>query len=133
MEMRFRRRIFPHLGKAEIGSVKPSTVRSWDRLLRDEGLSDRYRHTLFGNLSAMFTAAIDDGLTGKHPCTGKSVKKPKPIKSKVVPWPENQVWEVQEQLPQKFQILVDFCAGLGLRQGNASAWRSKTLTSYGAL
>lgn len=119
LEMRFRKRIVPHLGAAEVGSVKPSTVRSWDRILRDEGLSDRYRHVLFGNLSAMFTAAVDDGLLPQNPCSGKSVKKPKAAKKKIVPWPEKQVWSVQGKLPNQFQLLVDFCAGLGLRQGEA--------------
>lgn len=117
MEMRFRSRVFPYLGSAQIGSVKPSAIRSWDRILRDSNLSDRYRHTLFGNVSAMFTAAMDDNLIARHPCTGKSVKKPKPGRKKVVPWPEERVWKVQEALQERFRVLVDLGAGLGLRQG----------------
>lgn len=117
MEMRFRSRVFPYLGSAAIGSVKPSAIRTWDRMLRDDGLSDRYRHTLFGNLSAMFTAAMDDNLIGRHPCAGKSVKKPRPPRSKVVPWPEDRAWAVQEKLTERFRVLVDLGAGLGLRQG----------------
>jgi integrase-like protein len=70
MEMRFRKRITPYLGNAEIGAVKPSVIRNWDRMLREDGLSDRYRHTLFGNVSAMFTAAVDDELIVKNPCRG---------------------------------------------------------------
>jgi integrase len=117
MEMRFRSRVFPYLGSAQVGSVKPSAIRSWDRILRDSNLSDRYRHTLFGNVSAMFTAAVDDNLIARHPCTGKSVKKPKPGHKKVVPWPEEQVWKVQKALQERFRVLVDLGAGLGLRQG----------------
>lgn len=117
MEMRFRSQIVPHLGRLELSAVKPSTVRSWDRKLRDAKLSDRYRHILFGNLSAMFTAAAEDGLISKHPCQGRSVKKPKPGKHKVVPWPEAQVWAVQGNLRERFGVTVDLGAGLGLRQG----------------
>lgn len=117
MEMRFRSRVFPYLGSAQIGSVKPSAIRAWDRILRDSNLSDRYRHTLFGNVSAMFTAAMDDNLIARHPCTGKSVKKPKPGRKKVIPWPEERVWAVQEALHERFRVLVDLGAGLGLRQG----------------
>lgn len=117
MEMRFRSRVFPYLGAAQIGAVKPSAIRTWDRILRDADLSDRYRHTLFGNVSAMFTAAVDDNLISRHPCSGKSVKKPKPGRKKVVPWPEDRVWAVQEALTHRFRILVDMGAGLGLRQG----------------
>jgi integrase len=117
LEKRFRRRIFPYFGNRELGATKPSELRSWDRWLRDEGLSDRYRHTLFGNLSAMFTAAVDDELVVRSPFAGKSVKKPTPTKHKVVPWPERQVWAVQEALHPRFAVTVDLGAGLGLRQG----------------
>jgi integrase len=72
---------------------------------------------LFGNVSAMFTAAMDDNLIAQHPCTGKSVKKPKAGHKKVVPWPEERVWQVQEKLLERFRVLVDLGAGLGLRQG----------------
>lgn len=117
MEMRFRKRIIPYLGQAQLGALKPSAVRNWDRILREEGLSDRYRHTLFGNLSAMFTAAIDDDLISKHPFQGKSVKQPKAAQKKIVPWKESKVWEMQQALPGRFQVAVDLGAGLGLRQG----------------
>ncbi|SMC85401.1 tyrosine-type recombinase/integrase [Kibdelosporangium aridum] len=117
MEMRFRKRVLPYFGKSELGAVKPSAIRTWDRMLREDNLSDRYRHTLFGNVSAMFTAAIDDGLIAKHPCRGKSIKKPKATQKKVVPWPEARVWEVQANLPPRFGVLVDMAAGIGMRQG----------------
>ncbi|MBB4903986.1 tyrosine-type recombinase/integrase [Actinophytocola algeriensis] len=117
MEMRFRKRVIPCLGKAEIGSVKPSAIRNWDRLLREDGLSDRYRHTLFGNVSAMFTAAMEDGLISKHPCRGKSVKQPKAAQKKIIPWPEARVWTVQRKLKERFRVTVDMAAGIGLRQG----------------
>lgn len=117
MEMRFHKRVTPYLGKAEIGSVKPSAIRNWDRELREDGLSDRYRQTLFGNVSAMFTAAMEDGLIVKHPCRGKSVKQPKAAQKKVVPWPEKQVWTVQRKLKDRFRVTVDMAAGIGLRQG----------------
>ncbi|HEX3782923.1 MAG TPA: hypothetical protein VHX38_24925, partial [Pseudonocardiaceae bacterium] len=117
LEMRFEARIFPRLGKVEIGNLKPSSIRSWDRELREAGLSDQYRSTLFMNLSALFTAAVDDGLIPKNPFGSKSIKKPKPVKKKVVPWPEDQIWKVQAALPERFRVVVDEGAGLGLRQG----------------
>jgi integrase len=117
LEMRFRSRILPELGNMQIAAVTPSTIRGWDRRLREAGMSDRYRHTLFTNLSALFTAAHDDGLIAKNPFGGKSVRKPRPVKEKVVPWPTKQVWDVQAALPERFRVLVDLAAGLGLRQG----------------
>ncbi|WP_214370914.1 tyrosine-type recombinase/integrase [Pseudonocardia sp. H11422] len=117
LEMRFRSRVLPHLGRFQLSAVTASTLRGWDRALRDARLSDRYRHTLFGNVAALFTAAQDDGLIAKNPFGGKSVKKPRPAKERVVPWPEAQVWAVQRSLPERFRVLVDLAAGLGLRQG----------------
>lgn len=117
MEMRFRARILPDLGRMEVASVTPSVLRGWDRRLREDGLSDRYRHTLFTNLSALFAAARDDGLIAKNPFDGKSLRKPRPAKTKIVPWPEARVWAVQDALPERFRVLVDLAAGIGLRQG----------------
>lgn len=117
MQMRFRSRILPDLGRLEIASVSPSVLRGWDRRLREDGLSERYRHTLFTNLSALFAAARDDGLIAKNPFDGKSLRKPRPARHKVIPWPEQQVWAVQEALPERFRVLVDMAAGIGLRQG----------------
>ena len=117
MEMRFRSRVLPDLGRLEIGAVTPSALRTWDRRLREEGLSERYRHTLFTNLSALFAAARDDGLIAKNPFDGKSLRKPRPARQKVVPWPHERVWAVQDALPARFRVLVDLGAGLGLRQG----------------
>ncbi|TDV52465.1 tyrosine-type recombinase/integrase [Actinophytocola oryzae] len=117
MEMRFRKRVIPYMGKTELAAVKPSVIRNWDRMLREDSLSDRYRHTLFGNVSAMFTAAMEDGLIVKHPCRGKSVKKPKATQKKIIPWAEERVWTVQQQLKDRFHVIVDLAAGIGLRQG----------------
>ncbi|NUT92763.1 MAG: site-specific integrase [Saccharothrix sp.] len=121
MEMRFRKHIFPHVGAQPVAAVKASDVRSWDSALRKLGLSDQYRHTLFKNLAAVFNAALDDELIGKNPCNGKSVKMPKPVKSKVKPWPEEKVWAVRRALPKRFRVLADLGAGLGLRQGECFA------------
>ncbi|TWP53208.1 site-specific integrase [Lentzea tibetensis] len=117
MEMRFRKHIFPHLGQEEIPEIKASHLRSWDSKLRKADLSDQYRHTLFMNLLAALNAAVDDGLIDKNPCEGKSVKKPKPTKKKIIPWPEARIWSVRSHLPDRFQVLTDLGAGLGLRQG----------------
>lgn len=117
LEMRFRSRILPDLGRMEIAAATTSVLRGWDRRLREDGLSERYRLTLFTNLSALFVAARDDGLIAKNPFDGRSLRKPRPAKEKVVPWPERQVWAVQGALPERFRLLVDLAAEVGLRQG----------------
>jgi hypothetical protein len=110
-----RQAVLPYLGRMQLAAVTPSAVRGRDRTLREAGLTERYRHTLFTNLSTLFTAAQDDGLIAHHLFAGESLRKPRPSKEKVVPWPEEQVWWVRDALPAWFRVLVDLAAGLGLR------------------
>jgi integrase len=75
--------------------------------------------SFFANLSAVLSAAVDDGLIAKNPCRAGSVKPPAPDRRRVQPWPGERVAAVREALPNRYAILVDMCAGLGLRQGEA--------------
>ena len=47
------------------------------------------------------------------------MKPPAPDRRRVQPWPGERVAAVREALPNRYAILVDMCAGLGLRQGEA--------------
>ncbi|WP_329789136.1 site-specific integrase [Lentzea sp. DG1S-22] len=117
LEMRFGKHIFPHLGEMPLDEINASSLRSWDSKLRKDKLSDRYRHTLFMNLSAVMNAAVDDEVIDKNPCEGKSIKKPKPTKKKIVPWPASRVSAVRRGLPERFRVGTNLGAGLGMRQG----------------
>lgn len=117
MEIRLRVHVFPLLGGRPLGTFLPTDIRQWAHGLQEAGLAASYRRVLFANLSAVFSAAVDDGLIGKNPCRAGSVKAPRLDPHKVVPWTREQVMAVRSALPERYQALVDVAAGCGLRQG----------------
>jgi integrase len=95
-------------------TIKPSTIQHW---LRGLTLAPSYRRVVFANVSAVFSAAVDDELLAKNPCKAGSVTPPTVTARKVVPWPGERVNAVRESLPERYRIVVTVAAGLGLRQG----------------
>jgi hypothetical protein len=63
-----RRHAIPYLGTRPLDSFQPRHVREWLSELARELPNSSYRRVIFGNVSAIFTAAIDDGLLAKNPC-----------------------------------------------------------------
>jgi integrase len=117
VEMRLRLHAFPYIGSRPLGSFQPSHVRTWSHELENTLPAASYRRVIFGNVSAVFTAAVDDGLIPKNPCRADSVKAPKPAPARVKPWPAARVFAVRAGLPDRFQAMTDLGAGCGLRQG----------------
>ena len=115
-ELRLRLHVFPTLGDCEIRALRPSVVQAWTRGLQQR-LAPNYVRVIFANLSAVLSAAVDDGLIARNPCRVGSVKPPPPDRRRVQPWPVERVAAVREALPARYAVLVDVCAGLGLRQG----------------
>jgi len=116
-ELRFRLHAYPYFGNRELRDIRPSTIREWDRALQKKGLAETYRRTIFANVSAVFTAAIDDERLNKNPCNATSVTKPRGEYPKVVPWSEDRVLGVRAALGERYQIMINLGAGCGLRQG----------------
>ncbi|MEV8611558.1 tyrosine-type recombinase/integrase [Amycolatopsis sp. NPDC051373] len=115
--------IFPFLGDKPLKVVeKTDTIRDWlDWLERPKveggrGLMASYRAVLFDTVSAILQAAADDKKIRSNPCRAKSIKRPKPVQRKVIPWPESRVHSVQLALPPEYTVIVPLGAGLGLRQ-----------------
>ncbi|MFJ5288588.1 tyrosine-type recombinase/integrase [Streptomyces sp. NPDC088348] len=117
VEMRLRLHAFPYIGSRPLGSFQPSHIRTWSRELEDALPAASYRRVIFGNVSGVFTAAVDDGLIPKNPCRADSVKAPKPAPGRVKPWSASQVFAVRAGLPGRFKAMTDLGAGCGLRQG----------------
>ncbi|WP_405084497.1 tyrosine-type recombinase/integrase [Microbispora sp. NBC_01389] len=114
--LRFRLHVYPELGGRELRSLRPSVIQGWTRGLQ-KSLAPNYVRTVFANLSAVLTAAVDDGLIVKNPCRSGSVKPPAPTRKKIRPWSRDRVEAVRAALPARYRTTVDLGAGLGLRQG----------------
>jgi len=113
-ELRLRIHVLPVIGSMQLRRIKPSTIQS---LLRSMELSETYRHVIFSNVSAVFSAAVDDDLIAKNPCKARSVSRPTTTRRKVVPWPTEWVTAMHDALPERYQLAVTLGSGLGLRQG----------------
>jgi hypothetical protein len=70
-ELRLRLHIFPDLGGRELRALRPSVVQAWTRSLQQR-LASNYVRVVFANLSALLSAAVDDGLIGRNPCRAGS-------------------------------------------------------------
>ncbi|MGW7070633.1 tyrosine-type recombinase/integrase [Streptomyces sp. NPDC054855] len=116
-ETRIRLHAIPYIGSRPLSSFRPSHIRTWVRQLEDSGLASSYRRGIFANVSAVLTAAVDDGLIPRNPCRASSVTAPKPSGERIIPWTAEQVFAVREALPARYQTMVDLGAGCGLRQG----------------
>ncbi|MCZ4122618.1 tyrosine-type recombinase/integrase [Streptomyces sp. H39-S7] len=116
-ESRLRLHAYPHMGSRPLGSFQPEHIREWSRHLEDKGLAASYRRVIFANVSAVFTAATDDGLIGKNPCRASSVKAPAMVPSRVRPWTAERVFAVRAALPAQYRAMADAGGGCGLRQG----------------
>jgi integrase len=119
MELRLRLHVFPYIGHRPLNSFQPAHIRQWSRTLQDAGLAGSYQRVIFANVSAVFSAAMDDGAIARNPCRASTVKAPKADPRKVRPWSADRVFTVRAALPPEYRIGVDLGAGCGLRQGEA--------------
>lgn len=122
VDVRLRVHILPTFETMPLRAVRPSTVQSWLRGRQDK-LSPRYVRVMLANLSAIFSAAVDDGLIARNPCAAKSVTAPNPPPKRVAPWPHDRVAAVIDALPEQYQATAVVAAGAGLRQGEVFGLR----------
>jgi integrase len=110
--------VLPLLGDRTLGELAshPSLVQGWLRGLG--GLSDGYARLLLTTLSGVLSAAVDDGLIQRNPCQARAVQPPKLASRKIEPWSAEQVAAVRAAMKSdRWQVVVDLGAGLGMRQG----------------
>lgn len=121
-EIRLRIHANAHFGRRELRSIKPSTIQAWLRRLQ-QSLAPSYVRAIFTNVSAVFSAAVDDGLIASNPCRASSVKPPTLTRRKIEPWSVEQVEAVVDELPKRYRALGVVAAGCGLRQGEVFGLR----------
>ncbi|AXE85041.1 site-specific integrase [Streptomyces sp. Go-475] len=117
VEIRLRVHALPYLGDRPMASFRPSHLRAWMRQLEETGRAASYRRSIFANVSAVFTAAVEDRIIAENPCRARSVRAPSLDGRKVKPWSLDRVMAMHEALPDAYQEVVSLGAGCGLRQG----------------
>ncbi|MFE7357367.1 tyrosine-type recombinase/integrase [Streptomyces sp. NPDC057543] len=117
-EQRLRLHAFPILGSRPLDSFRPEHLRELVSALEaNPGVSGAYARNIYGDVRAVLSAAVDDGLLPRNPCSAKSVRPPSVERRRVTPWLPSQVQAVRRALPARYRTMVDTGAGCGLRQG----------------
>jgi hypothetical protein len=69
VETNLRRHVYPTLGDKELGRIRPSEVQAFVKRLT-ETLAPGTVEVVFRYVSAIFAAAVEDGLIRANPCRG---------------------------------------------------------------
>ncbi|MFE0249879.1 tyrosine-type recombinase/integrase [Streptomyces sp. NPDC059010] len=118
VEQRLRLHALPLIGSRPLDSFRPEHIRGLvSTLEKNPAVSGGYARNIYGDVRAVLSAAVDDGLLARNPCSAKSVRPPAAEPRRVVPWLPSQVLTVRSALPERYQAMVDVGAGCGLRQG----------------
>lgn len=113
-----RKHIVGQLGATPINAVKVPQLRAWLVYL-SKTVGPGYANIIWGYLSTILQAAVEDERIPRNYCKSKSVRPPKPPERPARAWSKERVMAVRAELKPRFRILVDIGAGLGLRQGEA--------------
>lgn len=108
------------IGALPLTVVTPEHVRAWLAHLEAEGLSAKSRRNHHTILSAMFSRSIDEQIRGTNPARGIKIRDAAPDTGHVF-LSENELTVLVGAIPPRYQPLVLFLAGTGLRWGEATA------------
>ncbi|MEV7658206.1 tyrosine-type recombinase/integrase [Streptomyces anulatus] len=117
MESQLRLHAFPYLGTRPLGSFQPAHIRDWVQQLQANGVRGSYARTIYSNVRAALSAAVDDGHLPRNPCAARSVRPPTVDTKRVTPWTTERLFAVRAGMPERYQAMVDLGGGCGLRQG----------------
>jgi len=76
---------------------------------------------IIGDVSAIFAAAIDDGLISRDPVKAKSVNRPKADPRRATAWTEAETVAMEAQLPPRYRIVQRLGPATAMRQGELFA------------
>lgn len=117
MESQLRLHAFPCLGSRPLGSFQPAHIHDWVGKLQENGVRGSYARTIYSNVRAALSAAVDDGHLPRNPCAARSVRPPTVDVKRVAPWTPERVFAVRAAMPERYQAMVDLGGGCGLHQG----------------
>jgi integrase len=115
VESIFRNHITPTFGSRRLSTIRTSEIQAWVSGL---DLAPSTVSVVYGKLSAVFRAAVEDRLLPHSPCT-RSIKLPRPDGHRVVPMSPDQVAAMIDTVGDRYRALLVVLAGTGLRAGEA--------------
>ena len=137
VESVLRRHVYPVFGGRPIGSVLPSEVQAWvkllgtgDRAAKRKPLAPATVGVIHGVVSGIFRSAIRDRRIMANPCEGTRL--PRVERRRIMPLTTAQVETLRDELPDDLKALVTFAAGTGMRQGEIFGLTRNRLRLLGA-
>lgn len=114
-------RIKAQFGDQRLGDVRPSHVRAWVAALKREGLEPSYVFALHARLAQLYNDAIHDGIVPRSPCSRKT----SPGMGQQRPYVASteQVWALQDAMPEHLRISILLGALAGLRSAEVCGLR----------
>lgn len=125
VEVQLRRHAFPYIGPRPLDSFKPEHIREWLGTLETTLPKSSYRRVIFNTVSAVLTAAVEDGRLLKNPCRATSVRAPLAGTPRVRPWTAERVFAVRAALPERYRAMADAEAAAAYGRGRSSASPSR--------
>ena len=113
--------ITAEFGAMPLASVRPSHVMLWTAGLKAQGRSASYVRALHSRLSQIMTAAVNDGIIPRSPCSRQT----SPGQGKQRPYlaTTEQVWALHDAMPEHLRSAVLLGAFAGLRVSEACGLR----------
>lgn len=116
IEIGLRRHVYPAIGRRTLRELgkRPSLTQAWIAGMK---LAPSTAVQVIRDVSAIYIAALDDGLISRNPVQAKSVTRPKVPERKARPWTATQVGAMSAALGGSLAVIPYLGAGTGQRQG----------------
>lgn len=103
------------IGQRPMGLLarRPSLVAAWAAALP---LADGSKLLVMGDVSAVFAAAIEDGIVGRDPLKSSTVKRPRKPGSSARPYAAAEVAGIAAAMAGRFAVVPYLGAGTGMRE-----------------
>jgi len=97
---------------------RPSLVAAWVAAMP---LSDSTKRLVVGDVSAIFQAAVEDGVVTRDPTRSKSVDRPGPGRSKARPYSAAEIAGIAAGMPGRLAVVPYLGVGTGMREMEMAA------------
>lgn len=108
--------ILPRLGSTPLAAIKTEQLRLWLKQVETD-IGPSTIGAVWGYLSMILTAAVEDERIPRNYCKSTTVKPPAIPERKARAWPRERVLAVRKAIDPRFRLMVDLGVGAGLRQG----------------
>ncbi|MEU2924137.1 site-specific integrase [Streptomyces sp. NPDC007251] len=109
--------ILAHLGSKSLNTIKTPQLRAWLKTLSST-LGPGTINDVWGTLSAILQAAVDDERITKNYCRSqRTVRPPARPEPRATAWSRERVLLVRTHIDARVRLAVDIGVGAGLRQG----------------